>query len=71
MARRLLYWIREFFGENDYARYLGEWRARHVTGEPGSSTGARVGSEHRPLTEGEFFAERCRVRYGGGVQRCC
>ncbi len=69
--RRLGYWIREFFGENDYARYVAEWNARPIESEAGSSSGAPGGSEHRLLTEREFFSERCRVRYGSGVQRCC
>ena len=59
--QRLHYWIREFLGENDYARYLEEWRRLHG----GTAEG------HRPLTAREFFGERLRVKYGGSVQRCC
>ncbi len=68
---RLRYWIREFFGENDYARYVAEWKARHGESEGGVSSSVPAGREHRLLTEREFFSERCRVRYGSGVQRCC
>jgi uncharacterized short protein YbdD (DUF466 family) len=59
-----LYWVREFLGENDYPRYVAEWEAGHVAH-------AHPGGEHRLLTEREFFAERCRLKYGAGVQRCC
>jgi uncharacterized short protein YbdD (DUF466 family) len=68
-AARLRYWIREFFGENDYPRYVAEWRASH-----GDERGAGAGSGesgHRLMTEREFFAERLRVKHGGTVQRCC
>ena len=62
-AKWLLHWTREFFGENDYPRYVAEWQARHSirSAEPG----------HRLLTAREFFNERLRIRYGGGVNRCC
>jgi uncharacterized short protein YbdD (DUF466 family) len=64
--QRARYWIREFFGENDYARYVADWRARHPEGGA-----AAHGGGHRLLTEREFFDERLRIKYGGGVQRCC
>jgi uncharacterized short protein YbdD (DUF466 family) len=58
---QLLFWVREFLGEHDYARYAADWQARHADDADGA----------RPLTEREFFDERCRLRYGPGTQRCC
>jgi uncharacterized short protein YbdD (DUF466 family) len=66
--REIRYWVREFFGENDYARYVAEWRAAHGGIEPAAADPA---AGHRLLTEREFFADRCRLKYGTGVQRCC
>jgi uncharacterized short protein YbdD (DUF466 family) len=63
--REARYWIAEFLGENEYPRYVAEWKARHgesVTGSP---------SEHRLLSEKEFFRQRCQMKYGSGIQRCC
>jgi uncharacterized short protein YbdD (DUF466 family) len=65
--QQVRYWIREFFGENDYARYVADWNARH----PEGGAAAAHGGGHRLLTEREFFDERLRIKYGGGVQRCC
>jgi uncharacterized short protein YbdD (DUF466 family) len=83
-AARLHYWIREFLGENDYARYVAEWHAAHRSIEDcatratsparaaeSSAGAARASAGHRLMTEREFFAERLRVKYGGAVQRCC
>ena len=65
--RTIRYWIREFLGENDYERYVAEWQARHAA-MPSTHAGE---NEHRLLTPREFFRERCAVKYGSGVQRCC
>lgn len=59
---RLLYWVREFVGENDYARYVAEWQAKHA--------GLECADGHRPMTEREFFAYRTELKFGGVVQRC-
>jgi uncharacterized short protein YbdD (DUF466 family) len=60
----LRYWVREFFGENAYPRYVAAWQARRA----GSADG---GEEHRLLTAREFFKQRLERTYGGDVQRCC
>jgi uncharacterized short protein YbdD (DUF466 family) len=65
------YLIREFFGENDYARYVADWKARHAEGKCGTAGGAEIGDDHHMMTEREFFEERLRIKYGGNVQRCC
>ena len=63
--RWVLHWTREFFGENEYPRYVAEWQARHAT------IPAELAPGHRLLTAREFFDDRLRIRYGGGVNRCC
>ena len=67
--RTIRYWIREFLGENDYERYVAEWHARHSATSDSEHDGSETG--HRLLTPREFFRERCAVKYGSGVQRCC
>ena len=62
-CRRAWWWARELFGEHDYARYVGDWHARHPDG-PDLAKG------HRPMTEREFFDERLRLKYGNGLRRC-
>lgn len=56
------YWTREFFGENDYARYIADWQERHG-GDPGSHA-------HQPMSERKFFAYRVGVRYDTVSPRC-
>jgi uncharacterized short protein YbdD (DUF466 family) len=56
------YWVREFFGENAYERYVAEWQARHA-GMPPDST-------HRMLTQREFFSSWIERRYGVTTGRC-
>ena len=68
--RAARYWVREFFGENDYARYVADWQARHTGGEAGMACTLPAGAEHRMMTEREFFSYRLQIRYGNGVQRC-
>jgi hypothetical protein len=66
------YWIAEFLGENEYPRYVAEWTARHGEPSPGAPGQSRYGEhEHRLLTEREFYHERCQMKYGSGIQRCC
>jgi uncharacterized short protein YbdD (DUF466 family) len=60
--RTAWYWLREFFGENAYARYVADWQARHAGMPP---TG-----EHRLLTEREFFSNWIEQRYGSASGRC-
>lgn len=55
------YWVREFFGENAYPRYVAAWRKQH----------AEASAEHRLLTEREFFSQRLERMYGSDIQRCC
>lgn len=62
-ASRVGYWIREYFGENAYPRYLAEWQVDHA-GRPQDDV-------HQPLNERQFFAARMQVRFGGDTQRCC
>jgi uncharacterized short protein YbdD (DUF466 family) len=45
------------------ARYVADWNARH----PEGGAAATHGGGHRLLTEREFFDERLRIKYGGGV----
>lgn len=56
------YWVREFFGENDYARYVAEWQARHAELAPDET--------HHLMTEREFFDYQLQVKFGGAIQRC-
>lgn len=56
------YWVREFFGENDYARHVAEWQARHAGIEPDGT--------HHLMSEREFFEYRLKIKYGGVIQRC-
>lgn len=60
--RQARYWVREFFGENDYARHVAEWEARHAGTGPDET--------HRLMTEREFFEYQLQIKYGGVVQRC-
>lgn len=60
--RTVRYWVREYFGENEYARYVAAWQARHA--------GMDGDGEHRMMTAREFFDHRLAVKYGGVIQRC-
>ena len=61
--RQVGYWVREFFGENAYPRYVAAWQTQHGSTPEGSA-------DHRLLTEREFFSQRLERMYGGDVQRC-
>ena len=67
--RTLCYWVREYFGENDYAQYVAEWQARHPAG--GTATpNALEPPGHHLMTEREFFTYRLGIKYGTNFQRC-
>jgi uncharacterized short protein YbdD (DUF466 family) len=59
------WWVREYFGEHAYDRYLADWQMRHP-GYDVTEDGA-----HRPMSRRAFFEQQLEVRYGGRVQRCC
>ncbi len=66
-----LYWLREFTGENDYMRYVAEWRLRHPSLAAGDEPGAGARNRgHRLLSEREFYALRLEQRYGRATLRC-
>lgn len=65
LLRGAWWWVREYFGEHDYDRYLDDWRARHAALDPTEQ------ATHQPLTRRAFFEERIQIKYGGTVQRCC
>ncbi len=58
----LRYWIREYFGENEYARYVEAWKAAHH--------GKECTEGHHLMTEREFYQHRLDLKYGPGMQRC-
>ena len=64
------YWVREFFGENEYARYVADWQARHAAGDHPEACSLVPGGEHRMMSEREFFDYRLNIKYGGAIQRC-
>jgi uncharacterized short protein YbdD (DUF466 family) len=59
------YWIAEYFGENDYARYVAEWQARHAGLDNPEQT------EHQMMTAREFYQYRLDIKYDKKMQRCC
>lgn len=63
--RAAWWWVREFFGEHEYERYLADWQARHPGLDPATA------GPHRPMTRREHFDFRLEIRYGGTIQRCC
>ena len=60
-ASRVSYWVREYFGENAYPRYVAAWQA------------SLSDTSQRPplLTEREFFSQRLERTFGGDAPRCC
>lgn len=59
------YWVAEYFGENDYARYVAEWQSQHSDLENEART------EHHMMTPREFYEYRLDIKYGKKMQRCC
>ncbi len=63
----LAWWLREYFGENDYARYREAWRARHAAA---GDTCDAAGHQHHLMTEREYFTWRLSHKYGSAINHC-
>lgn len=65
--QQLCWWVREYFGENDYGRYVAAWQARHSAQ---SDCTERESGEHRLLSPSEYFTWRLTHKYSVGVTHC-
>ena len=70
----IVYWVREYMGENDYQRYKQQWLVAHLDGFCGPQhdhdNGKPQAHHNNMMSEREYYQYKLDIRYNPTMQRC-